>query len=430
MIFYKGTIYNLVRIFTLYTFISAGSYKQMPIYKNKTNTNLKKAAGYTVLNKVKLIRGGKAYFDQVLLLINQACESIHLQTYIFSDDETGRLVADALRAAVKRNVKVYLLTDGYASQELPDAFVDELKNAGINFRFFEPVFKSSNYYFGRRLHHKVFVADARFAIVGGLNIADRYNDLPERRAWLDFALYAEGDIAKELCVLCWKTWNGYPQKMGITPCERKQLVFNFTSAETSFVRMRRNDWVRRKNEISATYIDMFTNAKSHITILCSYFLPGKIIRSLLKKAAKRGVKIKVITAGPSDVMIAKHAERWLYDWLLRNNIELYEYQPTVLHAKVAVCDDALLTIGSYNINNISAYASVELNLDVRNAAIAREMEHTLELIIQNDCVTITKEQLTHTKNIFMQFVRWCSYQVIRIIFYLLTFYFKQSNDPA
>ena len=73
----------------------------MPIYKNKTNTNLKKAAGYTVLNKVKLIRGGKAYFDQVLLLINQACESIHLQTYIFSDDETGRLVADALRAAVK-----------------------------------------------------------------------------------------------------------------------------------------------------------------------------------------------------------------------------------------------------------------------------------------------------------------------------------------
>jgi len=430
MIFYKGTIYNLVRIFTLYTFISAGSYKQMHIYKHKMSTNLKKAAGYTVLNKVKLIRGGKAYFDQVLLLINQACESIHLQTYIFSDDETGRLVADALRAAVKRNVKVYLLTDGYASQELPDAFVDELKNAGINFRFFEPVFKSSNYYFGRRLHHKVFVADARFAIVGGLNIANRYNDLPERIAWLDFALYAEGDIAKELCVLCWKTWNGYPQKMGITPCERKQLVFNFTTAEISFVRMRRNDWVRRKNEISATYIDMFTNAKSHITILCSYFLPGKIIRSLLKKAAKRGVKIKVITAGPSDVMIAKHAERWLYDWLLRNNIELYEYQPTVLHAKVAVCDDALLTIGSYNINNISAYASVELNLDVLNAAIAREMEHMLELIIQNDCVTITKEQLTHTKNIFMQFVRWCSYQVIRIIFYLLTFYFKQSNDPA
>lgn len=400
--------------------------KYIPYFK----ANFKNAAGFAELNKVKLIRGGKAYFDQVLLLINQATESIHLQTYIFSDDETGRLVADALKTAAKRNVKVYLLTDGYASQELPAVFIEQLKAAGIHFRFFEPVFKSRNYYFGRRLHHKVFVTDSRFAIVGGLNIADRYNDLPEMPAWLDFALYAEGEIAKELCVLCWKTWNGYPKKMGITPCEKKQLLFDFANEEKSLIRMRRNDWVRRKNEISATYIEMFTNARSHITILCSYFLPGKLIRGLLKKAAKRGVKIKVITAGPSDVMISKHAERWLYDWLLRNNIELYEYQPTVLHAKVAVCDDELLTIGSYNINNISAYASIELNLDVRNTAIAAEMEHTLELIIQNDCVAITKEQLTHTKNIFIQFVRWCSYQVIRIIFFLMTFYFKQSNDPA
>jgi cardiolipin synthase A/B len=363
-------------------------------------------------------------------LINQASESIHLQTYVFSHDETGRRIADALKAAVKRNVKVHLLADGYASQELPGTFVTELKNAGIHFRFFEPVFKSSNYYFGRRLHHKVFVADARFAIVGGLNIADRYNDLPGSPAWLDFALYSEGDIAKTLCVLCWKTWNGYPKKMGLTPCEKQQLLFDFAPAEKSFIRMRRNDWVRGKNEISATYIEMFSNAVSHITILCSYFLPGKIIRSLLKKAARRGVKIKVITAGPSDVMIAKHAERWLYDWLLRNNIELYEYQPTVLHAKVAVCDDEWLTIGSYNINNISAYASIELNLDVRNKTTAAEMEHTLQLIVQNDCVAITKEQLIRNKNIFLRFVRWCSYQFIRIVFYLMTFYFKEQNDPS
>jgi cardiolipin synthase A/B len=390
----------------------------------------KKSAGYTEMNRVTLIRGGEAYFEKMVSLINQASESIHLQTYVFSHDETGRRIADALKAAVKRNVKVHLLADGYASQELPGTFVTELKNAGIHFRFFEPVFKSSNYYFGRRLHHKVFVADARFAIVGGLNIADRYNDLPGSPAWLDFALYSEGDIAKTLCVLCWKTWNGYPKKMGLTPCEKQQLLFDFAPAEKSFIRMRRNDWVRGKNEISATYIEMFSNAVSHITILCSYFLPGKIIRSLLKKAARRGVKIKVITAGPSDVMIAKHAERWLYDWLLRNNIELYEYQPTVLHAKVAVCDGEWFTIGSYNINNISAYASIELNLDVRNKTTAAEMEHTLQLIVQNDCVAITKEQLIRNKNIFLRFVRWCSYQFIRIVFYLMTFYFKEQNDPS
>ena len=191
--------------------------------------------------------------------------------------------------------------------------------------------------------------------------------------------------------------------------------------------MRRNDWVRRKNEISATYREMFRNARSHITIIRSYFLPGKIIRRLLSHAAKRGVKIKIIAAGPSDVMLAKHAERWMYDWLLRNKIELYEYQPAVLHAKVAVCDGEWLTIGSYNVNNISAYASIELNLDVRNSAFAIQLEKKLQTILQDECIQITMENHTRTKNIFKQFVRWFSYEFIRVSLYMLTFYYKHRS---
>ena len=382
---------------------------------------------YSIHNKVKIIRAGKEYFDFLLHLINTATDSIHLQTYIYDDDETGMLIADALKSSAKRNVEVYLLTDGYASQIMSQKFIYELRDAGIHFRFFEPFFRSKYFYLGRRMHHKVFVADAKFALVGGINIANRYNEMPGKLAWLDYSLYVEGEVAKELCVLCWKTWNLFPAKMGITPCEEKQLVFDFRDEETSWVRMRRNDWVRRKNEISATYIEMLLNARSHITIMCSYFLPGKIIRSLLSNAANRGVKIKVITAGPSDIMLAKYAERWMYDWLLRNKIELFEYQPSILHAKVAVCDSEWLTIGSYNVNNISAYASIELNLDVRSADFAKGVEQVLEIIIQNECVAITKNKHIHTKNIFKQFIRWCSYQFIRIVFYLLTFYFKQRS---
>lgn len=383
--------------------------------------------GYTQLNKVKLIRGGKDYFDLLTELINNAAESIHLQTYIFGNDETGNRIAEALIAAAKRKVNVYLLADGYASQSISNKILEELTNAGVNFRFFEPFFKSKHFYFGRRMHHKIFVCDARYALIGGINIADRYNDLHGQHAWLDFALYTEGEIGKQLCVLCWKTWNGYPLNMGITPCEEKDQQFNFIKDDCRLVRMRRNDWVRRKNEISATYIEMIRNARSHITIMCSYFLPGKIIRRLLKNASKRGVKIKVITAGPSDVMLAKHAERWLYDWLLRHNIELYEYQPEVLHAKIAICDGEWLTVGSYNVNNISAYASIELNLDVRNNSFAYETEQLLYHIIQNDCIEITTEKHHKKKNIFIQFKRWLSYQFIRVVFYALTFYFKQSR---
>jgi cardiolipin synthase A/B len=389
--------------------------------------NNKTVTAYTVQNKIQLIRGGKQYFNLLLHLINRAKESIHLQTYIFSDDETGQQIAGALKIACKRGVVVHLLADGYASKNLSSHFIGTLKNAGIHFRFFEPFFKSKQFYFGRRMHHKVFVADARFVIVGGVNIANRYNDTAAQPAWLDFALFAEGEIAQQLCILCWKTWNGFAAKMGITPCEEKQLLFNFLEEEKTMVRMRRNDWVRRKNEISATYIEMFKNAQSHITILCSYFLPGRVIRRLLKNAAKRGVKIKVITAGPSDIMLAKYAERWMYDWLLRNKIDLYEYQPNVLHAKVAVCDNEWLTIGSYNINDISAYASIELNMDVRNAHFAAAAEQILGNIITAGCIHITKEKHLHNKNMFKQFVRWCSYQFIRVVFHLLTFYFKRTG---
>lgn len=382
---------------------------------------------YTALNKVQLIRGGKEYFDLLVHLINEATESIHLQTYIYANDETGARIATALKAAAKRKVQVYLLADGYASQTLSQKFITELLEAGVNFRFFEPLLKSKNFYFGRRMHHKIFVADAKFAVVGGINVANRYNEMPGNPSWLDFALYSEGEIAKELCVLCWKTWNSFPVKMRKTSCEKMHPLFKFTGEETSRIRMRRNDWVRRKNEISATYIEMFRNAQSHITILCSYFLPGKIIRKLLRNAAKRGVTIKVIVTDRSDIMLAKHAERWLYDWLLRNNIELFEYQPAVLHAKIAVCDSKWLTIGSYNINNLSAYASIELNLDVHNANFASGVEQTLTTIIQNECVAINKEKHIQTNNVLKQFIRWASYQILRIIFYMLTFYYKQKK---
>ena len=379
---------------------------------------------FSLQNKVTLIRGGAGYFNVLLELINNATESIHIQTYIYDEDETGKQVAEALRQAVQRKVEVHLMADGYASKKISGEFVAELKAAGIRFRFFESLFRSRDFYFGRRMHHKVTVVDTKYALVGGINISNRYNDMPDAPAWLDFALYAEGEVAKELCVLCWKSWNGYPMNMGLTPCEQKELRFNFSPEERSEVRMRRNDWVRRKNQISSTYVEILRSSKKEVTILCSYFLPSGFIRRQMIDAVKRGVKIQVITAGVSDVKVAKSAERWLYDWLLRNKIELYEYQENVLHGKMALCDSEWMTIGSYNINNISAYASIELNLDVHNPYFVSNTRNVLQQIIKEDCIPISMEKHLRTKNIFKQFGRWLSYGFIRTVFHLFTFYFK------
>jgi len=377
-------------------------------------------------NKIKLIRGGREYFDLLIKLIDEARESIHLQTYIYDDDETGKEVGERLTHAARRGVKVYLLVDGYASQSLSAPFVHTIQDAGINFRFFEPVFRSKYFYFGRRLHHKIFVSDTKYALVGGINISNRYNDRSGEPPWLDFALYVEGAIARELCVLCYKTWRGFPRKMELTPCELTTPRIDTSPGEDRLVRMRRNDWVRRKNEISSTYLEMLRNARRTITILCSYFLPGHEIRNQLIKAAQKGVKIRIIMSGRSDVGIVKPAERFIYNDLLENNIEIYEYQKTILHGKIMVCDSQCMTIGSYNVNNISAYASIELNLDVYHAGFASEINNLLNNIAEKDCIQITKEWLQKKQTTFERLIEWGSYELIRFLFYLFTFYFKQQ----
>ena len=386
----------------------------------------KRTAQYSTKNKLRLVRGGKEYFDLLLDLISRAKYHIHLQTYIFDDDETGTQVAEALKEAASRNVEVYLLADGYASQIMTKKFVHDMRTSGIKFRYFEPLLRSKYFYFGRRMHHKIFVVDAMWALIGGINVSDRYNDVGGTAAWLDMAIMIEGEIAQQLCVLCWKTWKSFPLNMSITPCEEMAINFDHLLDRTCRVRIRRNDWVRRKNEISTTYLQMIRSANSHLTILCSYFLPGTVIRKALREAANRGVKITVVTAGPSDVRLSKLAERWMYDWMIRNRITLYEYQPTILHAKVAVCDTQQITIGSYNVNDISAYASIELNLDIKNEKLASELENRISLIIEKDCQLITEEELIKSRNIFRQFLRWFSYRLIRFLFHTLTFYYKQK----
>jgi len=151
----------------------------------------KPASSYIHNNNVKLIEGGHSYFDLLEKMIVNAKHSIYFQVYIFDEDETGKRVAGALKQAALRNVKVYLLVDGYASKDLSKEFILDLKGAGVNVRMFEPLLKSGKFYFGRRLHHKVIVVDVFHCLVAGLNISDRYNDTSENRAWLDWALFAE-----------------------------------------------------------------------------------------------------------------------------------------------------------------------------------------------------------------------------------------------
>src|SRR5690554_4846183 len=151
--------------------------------------------GFAPRHRARLLWGGKAYFDLLVHLIEGARECIHLQVYIYESDTTGELIADALIAAAERGVAGYVLVDGYGSQKLPAPFVMRLRENGVRLRVFEPLLRSRHFYFGRRMHRKVLVVDARYAVVTGVNIGDKYNDRPGEPAWLDMAVCVEGEVA-------------------------------------------------------------------------------------------------------------------------------------------------------------------------------------------------------------------------------------------
>ena len=395
--------------------------------KRKTRRG-KAGNAYLSQNKIQLVRGGRPYFDQLLSLIREAEHTIQLQVYIFDEDETGLEIAAALKEAAGRKIEVYLMADGYASQGLSKKFIREIEEAGIHFRFFEPLFRSRSSYFGRRLHHKVVVVDNRYGMVGGINIANHYNDMSEQPGWLDFAVLVEGSIVKELCRICQKLWKGYLPEERISLCQDRQPPLHIPNDEDCLLRVRRNDWITKKNQVSKSYIEMLRKANHEIFMMSGYFLPGPIMRRNMKRATRRGVKIKLVLAGISDVMVAKNAERFMYNWLFKNQIEVYEYKPCVLHGKLAVYDRIWATVGSYNLNIISAYASIELNVDINNPGFASGLQDTLEQIISRDCEQITRESFIHRRGaIYRAWDRIC-YGFIRFLFYLFTFNFKQRDN--
>lgn len=387
----------------------------------------KLSEGFSQKNIVRILRGGAPYFTRLQELIEGAGHSILIQVYIFADDTTGNRIAKALMAAAERGVAVYLLADGYASRGLPKEFIHRMENAGIHFRFFEPLFRGDDFYFGRRLHHKVMVVDARYALVSGSNIADRYNDLPQQEAWFDMALFVEGDSVLELYDICIKIWERDKTRKNVLRKNLQDIFQYIADDDTADVKVLQNDWVRRKLEIYFAYQQLFKRAQKSITIVCSYFLPGLSLRRRLAKAVKRGVRVKVVLANVSDVALTKDAERYLYRWMLRNGIEIYEYLPNILHAKMAVVDDDLLTIGSYNINDLSAKASVELNLLVNNRELARELKTEVDNMIAGKCLHITASSNSLRLWSFRQLWQFICYHALRFLLTIGTFYFKQKE---
>ena len=195
------------------------------------------------------------------------------------------------------------------------------------------------------------------------------------------------------------------------------------------MKVTQNNWSRNKIEILRSYRSAIKHAQDHMIIFGSYFLPGRNERRLLKSASRRGVDITIVLSAESDTPVFTRATNFLYDFILRNNITIYEYLPSNLHAKVATVDGKWSTIGSYNMNHLSDYGSVEMNADILDHKFTAEFEKLLRNIIKKDCRQVTFEEYKKRKTWLFQVTDWFSYQMIRFMMRLMFAMAPKKSKP-
>jgi cardiolipin synthase len=278
-----------------------------------------------------------------------------------------------------------------------------------------------------RLHHKVVLVDGVVTVIGGINIADRYRGNEKAREWLDFAILIRGpEVAHTLTILK-KLWN----KAFLSRKEKSTEIIHTPVLYKDDVQVKvlQNNWYRNKIEILKSYRNALRRSKHHIIIFASYFLPGRHERKLFRDAAKRGVEIKIVLSAVSDTRLFRSATRFLYDVILKNNIRIFEYMPSVLHAKVMTVDGVWSSIGSYNLNHLSDYGSIEINTDILDVAFAEYFEKILLGIIENDCREITISEHVKSNTLLRRITGWISYQIIRFLMRIMFLLTTKKSKP-
>ncbi|MFP5465368.1 MAG: cardiolipin synthase ClsB [Gammaproteobacteria bacterium] len=336
-------------------------------------------------NRLRLLQNGAEFFPALNAAIDAAEAEVHLETYIFNADPTVERVRDALMRAAGRGVQVRLLIDGVGSAgTLPADWLAALRAAGVGVLFYRPLVGRgwrSNPKSLRRLHRKLAVIDAQIAFVGGMNLIDDYAPVRLDAPRLDFSVEVQGPLLASMHFNARRLW----RLVALTQLQPGRQPVPIeprwpTDGHTRAAFVVRDNFAHRR-DIERVYLAALALARDEIILANAYFLPGRRFRTLLKKAAARGVRVHLLVQGHTDHPFFQTAARALYRDLLAAGVRLYEYQVSELHAKVAVVDGHWATVGSSNIDPFSLLLAREANIVVDDDAFARDLQQRLQLAI-------------------------------------------------
>jgi cardiolipin synthase len=336
-------------------------------------------------NRITLLTRGLEYFPQLEAACDEARREIHIETYIFDDDESGQRIGAALKRAAQRGVAAYVLVDGYGSKRLSRGFIKDLERAGVKFLIYRqertPIVMGRRL---RRMHRKVAVIDARIAFVGGINIIDDMHTPGHTPPRVDYAVRVEGPLLARIYPAVKRLWALVEfLQLGADWHNALAMQADGAALGTQRAAFVIRDNLRHRRDIEEAYLEAIAAARSEIIIANAYFFPGLSFRRALSDAAARGVRVTLLLQGRVEYVLLHYASRALYGALLDAGICITEYHKSFLHAKVAVIDGRWATVGSSNLDPLSLLLAREANVVVDDERFARRLrDRLLQAMVQ------------------------------------------------
>lgn len=356
-------------------------------------------------HRVRLLQGAQELFPALVGAMDAALSDIQFETYIFDFTGSGASVAEALERAARRGVRTQLVVDGVGTGALPGEWAGRLEAAGVQVRVYSPLgplglLLPQRW---RRLHRKLCVVDGCVLFCGGINVLDDLHD-PNHGALaaprLDFAVQATGSLvaaASETMDQLWWRMQAVRdmrerrlpealQALRVASAARHAADEAQHQGPAMRAALLLRDNVRHRSRIEKAYRRAIGAARHEVIIANAYFLPGGKLRRALLMAARRGVRVRLLLQGRYEYFMQYHAARPVYGALLEAGVEIHEYAPSFLHAKVAVVD-ALgerpwATVGSSNLDPLSLLLAREANVVVEDAAFAADLRGRLVQAMQ------------------------------------------------
>jgi len=337
-------------------------------------------AQFTDGNRVQLLYKGRESFDAIFRSVEEADKLICLQFYIFRNDETGTELARILRKKARAGVKVYVLYDHFGSLGTPRRFWNELRDDGIALRASRPFKWLSPFQYAHRDHRKLLIIDSARAFTGGLNIANEYRGfhLRRKRGWRDTGIILEGPIVPELFATfrkAWETWGGLPIPLLEMP--QCQLPAGAPEVPLPVITIFASSAKGRRRMRKLLY-QSITHARESILLTTAYFTPSRRMVYSLEEAVRRGVDVRLLLPGESDVPAAYYTGRAFFSRLLKKGVRIFAYQGEMMHAKSYVFDGCWSIVGSANLDFQSLRRNDEGNVGILDQSFGQKMTEIFE----------------------------------------------------